>query len=383
MKDWPELSQELAQLKRQGRFRQLKNIEKKEGPYVYVGGRRLLNLSSNDYLGLTTRLRLEEILAELASAPTGAGAARLLSGNHCWYEQVEGLLTALFKRPALVFSSGYTANLGIISALCGRKDVIFADKLVHASIIDGARLSGAAFFRYPHLNYEALEELLKKHRFRYRRALIISESVFSMDGDKAQLAPLCELKERYEAFFLLDEAHALGVFGEKGLGLSEEEGRLEEVDLLLGTFGKALGSYGAFVVTSQTLKDYLINKARPFIFTTALPPLVLAVTKKALTLLPELKREREKLRHLSRFLRAKLGLAPDDTPIVPVVVGSEEQALTLARRLEELGYFAPAIRPPTVPPGTARLRISLTAAMEEEMLAPLVAEIRRFLAENS
>jgi len=329
-------------------------------------------------------MALEDLLPLLSEEAFGAGAARLLSGNHALYEQVETRLEELYGRPALVFNSGYLANLGIISALCGRHDAIFADKLVHASIIDGARLSGARLFRFPHQDYEALERLLAKKRPSFRRALIVTESVFSMDGDKVDLKMLLTLKERYGAFLFLDEAHAVGVLGERGLGLAEEEGLGEKVDLLLGTCGKALGSYGAFVVVSKrVLKDYLVNKARSFVFTTALPPVVLAATSLALKLVPGMRGERRHLRELSSFLRQELSLPPGDTPIVPVIVGEAEKALSLSRRLRERGFYVPAIRPPTVPENTARIRISLTALHTRQDLAPLIKEIKGFLSENS
>ncbi|NPA49189.1 MAG: 8-amino-7-oxononanoate synthase [Thermodesulfobacteria bacterium] len=381
---YKEIEGELRRWAEKGLRRELPPLERREGPYVYLAGRRLLNLSSNDYLGLSTRMALEDLLPLLSEEAFGAGAARLLSGNHALYEQVETRLEELYGRPALVFNSGYLANLGIISALCGRHDAIFADKLVHASIIDGARLSGARLFRFPHQDYEALERLLAKKRPSFRRALIVTESVFSMDGDKVDLKMLLTLKERYGAFLFLDEAHAVGVLGERGLGLAEEEGLGEKVDLLLGTCGKALGSYGAFVVVSKrVLKDYLVNKARSFVFTTALPPVVLAATSLALKLVPGMRGERRHLRELSSFLRQELSLPPGDTPIVPVIVGEAEKALSLSRRLRERGFYVPAIRPPTVPENTARIRISLTALHTRQDLAPLIKEIKGFLSENS
>ena len=375
--------EELCGLKEKGLLRSLPGVERKEGPLVFVKGRPLLNLSSNDYLGLSARLSLQEVLALIPDKNFGAGAARLLSGDHALYAALEERLETLYGRPALIFSSGYLANVGVISSLCGRHDGIFADKLVHASIIDGARLSGARLFRFPHQDYGALEDLLRRERKKLRRALIVSEAVFSMDGDKADLSTLVELKERYEALLLLDEAHAVGVLGDRGLGLAEEEGLIPRVDLILGTCGKALGSYGAFVITEETLKDYLLNRARSFIFTTALPPVVLAATLLSLKLVPEMKEERKHLRTLSAWLREALGLEPGDTPIVPVIVGENEKALALAERLRKKGFFVPAIRPPTVPPGTARLRLSLSALLSEEDLLPLVEEIKSFLAENS
>ncbi len=368
-----DLKKELDELDREGLRRRLPPIEALEGPRLKIRGRWLLNLASNDYLGLAQEISSEE--ATVLAQKIGAGAARLLSGNHPLYILLEKELERLYSRPALVFSSGYLANLAIISTLCGPKDVVFADKLVHASLIDGLRLSGAHFHRYAHLDLDHLERLLQKHRHRYRRALIVTESVFSMDGDVPDLHGLIALKRRYEALLLVDEAHAVGVFGKRGLGVGEELGVLSEIDLLLGTFGKALGSYGAFLITWPEIKDYLVTKARPFIFTTALPPLVVAASYLGLKRAIESPQKRRRLRALARWFREKLEDLREDfsveTPIVPFLVGENEKALLLAKRLFEAGFYAPAIRPPTVPPGTARLRLSLRADLSERDLAPL------------
>jgi len=378
------LEKELGNLQEKGLFRNLKIVEKKEGPYIWISGKRLLNLASNDYLGLAGRLSLKDLLPFLEEGDFGAGAARLLSGNHAYYEELETFLEELYGRPVLFFNSGYLANLAILTAFCGRHDGIFADKLVHASILDGAKLSGAKLFRFPHQDYEALEKLLFKKRATCKRALIVSESIFSMDGDKTDLKALLELKERFEALLFIDEAHAIGIRGRKGLGLAEEFGLGPEIDILLGTCGKALGSYGAFVVVSEKiLKDYLINKARPFIFTTALPPIILAATKKALSLLRSLEEERKHLRTISLQMRKQLGLTENDTPIIPVIVGESKMALKLSQYLFEKGFYAPAIRPPTVPENTARLRLSLTAEHTFNLLDDLVQEIKSFLSKNS
>ncbi len=375
-----DLRRELEALAARGRKRSLRVISARRGPWVKVEGRWLLNLSSNDYLGLSTEISSERILAVLEEFGSGAGAARLLSGNHLYYAELEETLQELYGRPALVFSSGYLANLGVLSGLCSRKDVIFADKLVHASLIDGLRLSGATFFRYPHRDLSALEDLLRKHRGRYRRAIILTESIFSMDGDFPDLPALVELKRRYEALLVVDEAHAVGVFGERGLGLAEEMGVLSEIDVLIGTFGKALGSYGAFVVAEEVVRAYLINRARAFIFTTALPPVVVAASLVGLREAAASSRRRKKVRDLARAFRESLGKTSgglaDQVPILPVIVGGDRETLALSERLFAAGFLAPAIRPPTVPEGTARLRLSLSASMEWEDLRPLVEILR-------
>ena len=376
-----EIRRELEELERKGRRRRLRTVEARRGPWVRVSGRWLLNLSSNDYLGFSAEppeiSTLEEILERFG---LGAGAARLLSGNHALYAELEEELARLYGRPALIFSSGYLANLGVLSGLCGRRDAIFSDKLVHASLIDGMRLSGAAFYRYPHLDLEALEGLLKKYRGKHRRAVILTESVFSMDGDFPDLSALSELSARYEALLVVDEAHAVGVFGERGLGLSEELGVLSRVDVLIGTFGKALGSYGAFVVAREEIRELLVNRARSFIFTTALPAVVVAGALAGLKRAVAAVDRRGRVRKLSRFLRGALGLPAEglssEVPIVPVILGEDRRALSVSERLYEAGFLAPAIRPPTVPEGTARLRLSLSATMEEHDLLRLADHLK-------
>ncbi len=375
-----EIKRELEALKEKALLRSLPPIEDRRGPWVKIEGKWRLNLASNDYLGLGATLTWEEAQEVLASWGAGAGASRLLSGNHLYYQFLEQALEESYGRPALVFSSGYLANLGVICGLAGRRDLILADKLVHASLIDALRLSGARFYRYPHRDLKALEDLLRQHRGRFRRALIVTESVFSMDGDFPDLKALVELARRFEALLVLDEAHAIGVFGRRGLGLAEELGVLSEVDVLVGTFGKALGSYGAFVVLPEAMKNLLLSKARSFIFTTALPPVVVAFSLKAFKRLPALEEARQRVRGLASSLRQALGLsAPGleaQVPIVPVILGASERALAVSRDLFSAGFWAPAIRPPTVPEGTARLRLSLTALMEESQLEPLVQRLR-------
>ncbi len=378
-----EIKKELEQLAHEGQKRALRDLEEVREGRIRIRGRWLVNLASNDYLGLASRWKLDKIAARFPGLVLGAGASRLLSGNHPLYPLLESCLEEAYQRPALVFSCGYMANLGVVTSLCGKKDVIFADKLVHASLIDALKLSGAKFFRYPHLDLNALEALLTKYRPNYRRALIISESVFSMDGDIPDLAGLIELKKRYEALLFLDEAHAVGVFGNKGLGVAEEQGLVPQVDFLLGTFGKALGAYGAFLITHPEFKAYLINKARPFIFTTALPPVVVAGAYLAFETAQKMTLERRALRKTALNFRKELGIriseTASQTPIIPVLVGENHKALALSEELFKAGYFAPAIRPPTVPPGTARLRLSLSAAIPWAALEKAASVINTFL----
>lgn len=363
-------------------WRTLSAVSNREGPTVVFKGKRCVNLSSNDYLGLASNKPLLGSFLSEGQAPSldehgmAGTSARLLAGNHAPYERLENDLSELFGgRPALVFNSGYHANLGMCSGLADRKDVFFADKLCHASIIDGMRLSGAELVRYHHLDVDHLESLLKKHRGQHRNAFVVTESVFSMDGDVPDLARIVKIKEDHDATLILDEAHAVGVLGPKGLGIAASLGLLDGVDILVGTFGKALGSYGAFAICGQNLREFLVNKARSFIFTTALPPAVLNWSRLALSTAVAMDRERTHLAGLWRRLRETLTAAGartgGDTQIVPVHIGESAKAVQTARLLQESGFLALPIRPPTVPPGTARLRLSLTANMKWEHIAGL------------
>jgi 8-amino-7-oxononanoate synthase len=298
--------------------------------------------------------------------------------NHRLEEQV-----ARFKgkESALVFNSGYQANAGIISALYSRSDCVYSDRLNHASILDGIRLSGAELIRFNHNDAAHLEELMKRTRSRYSRALIVTETVFSMDGDRPPLKELAELKERYGCALMVDEAHATGVFGARGSGLVEAEGLAGRVDLVMGTFGKALGSFGAYLASSRAVTDYLINTCRSFIYSTALPPAVLAANSAAIELVgrePERRvRLLERAAYLRSALRAKGFDVRGDSQIVPVVMGGNSRTMELAGRLQEHGYRVLPVRPPTVPQGQARLRISLTYLHDETVLRRLVDDIAR------
>ncbi len=373
---WEAYEAELAEIDLRGEKRRLLSVEARRGPYVKVKGRWYLNLSSNDYLGLASQVPWGQLAEAAHQLGLGAGASRLLSGNHDLYEALESELARLYGRAALVFGSGYMANLGIISALVGRRDVIFADRLIHASLIDGLRLSGATFYRYPHGDMAALERLLREKRPRFRRALIVTESIFSMDGDLADLATLVRLKEAYRAILLVDEAHAIGVRGERGLGLAEELNLIDNIDVLVGTFGKALGAYGAFAIVEEGLKEYLINRARSLVFTTALPAPVVAAALWAVRQLPRLSRQRQHLQELATGLRQALSRGPfpvlGESQIVPVVVGENQKTVELSNRLRQAGFFVLPIRPPTVPRGSARMRLSLSSEMTWKDLANLV-----------
>lgn len=349
-------------------LRSVKSFSKKDEKYVYFGEKKLLNLSSNNYLGIADNRRITEEFMKFIGGKYsfGSASARLLTGNLPVYKDLENLLAKLYnKESALIFNSGYHANVGITSALAQKGDVIFSDKLNHASIIDGMKLSQGKFFRYQHNNMQSLEQLLIRERENYENAIIITESVFSMDGDIADLAKIVELKKKYNCILAVDEAHAFGVFGKTGLGIAEHLNLTGEIDLLIGTFGKAVGSVGAFVVGDKTLIDFLINKSRPFIFSTALPPINIAYTKWVIeNKLPDTFEKREKMLALAQKFNSP-------SHIVPVIIGENAKTVEMCEILYQNGYFTLPIRPPAVPEGTSRIRISLTTEITEKDLENL------------
>jgi 8-amino-7-oxononanoate synthase len=348
-----------------------------------VGRQSFLNLAGNDYLGLAgNRSLIQAFYADLteekllACYGLGSGASRLMTGNHQAYLHLEELLAQWSGRAkALIFNSGWHLNSTLLPALTRKDDVILADKLCHASLIDGMRLAPAQTFRYPHLDYTSLAKLLHKHCTGKRRVFVVTESIFSMDGDCADLSTLVDITEHYGAILYVDEAHALGVRGRTGLGLAEEEGLLERIAFLVGTFGKAWAGQGAFVLCGQPSYDFLVNTARGLIFTTALPPVSLHWLSFLLPQIQRMERERQDLAALAATLRTGLqqqGLQTGgSSQIVPVLLGRTEEALRVASCLQEQGFWVQAVRPPTVPPGTARLRLSLSTAHRPESLAAL------------
>jgi len=370
-----QLSQELAALETQALRRRLQVLEEVlPGGRVRLEGRVLLNLSSNDYLGLAQDPRLiNAAQAAAARWGTGAGASRLVVGHLALHEAVEAHLAA-FKgtQAAVIFSTGYMANLGVISALVAPGDTVFCDRLNHASIYDGIKLSGATLHRFPHRDLNWLEELLRKYQDA-RRRLIITDSVFSVDGDLAPLAELVALKERYGAALMIDEAHATGVLGARGAGLAEALGLTDRVEIHMGTFSKALGSLGGYVAGDRRLIDYLHNRARSFIYSTALAPPVLGAIEAALEIVArEPQRRAYLLEESEKFRRGLMSAGLDtlgsETQIVPVLVGDNGRTLEFAALLRQQGLMAVGLRPPTVPPGRARVRFSLSAAHAREDL---------------
>lgn len=359
----------LKNLEEAAHLRKIQDFTAKDEKYIYIAGKRLLNLSSNNYLGFADNRRVTEQFLQTAGAKYsfGSASARLLTGTLPVYKELEALICELFQTEGtLLFNSGYHANVGVNSSLAQKGDVIFSDKLNHASIIDGMQLSQGKFFRYPHNDMEALEKLLKRERNNFRDAVIVSESVFSMDGDIADIEKLVELKNRYSCMLVLDEAHAFGVFGKKGLGVCETLGLIEQIDLIVGTFGKAIGSVGAFATGKKVLIDYLINKARSFIFSTSLPPVNIAFSKWIIeNELPKTYLKRQKMLELGKKFNSQ-------SHIVPVIIGENDKTVEMCDILYQNGYFTLPIRPPTVPVGTSRIRISLTTEIEEKDMDKLL-----------
>lgn len=378
--------EELENLKSVNQFRQIPDIEAKDGKYIFSQGKKYLNLSSNDYLGFGCNRDFEKEFLDFAKnfddTLFSSASARLLTGNHKVFVELENYVAKILnKERCLLFNSGYHANVGMISALCGKGCAVFSDKLNHASIIDGMKLAEGDFYRYRHLDYAHLEQLLAEKASKYEQVFIISESVFSMDGDIADISKLVELKQKFGAILIIDDAHGFGIFGQNGYGVCEN---IQGVDLVIATFGKALGSYGAFVAGDAVLIEYLINKARSFIFSTAIPPLCAMWTLWLLkNKLPKTAEVRKNLLDTAQFLRVELaskGLeTKGESHIIPVITGNNDKTVQLAEKLREEGFWILPIRPPTVPLGSSRLRISLTALVEKNDIKALPELIKKGL----
>lgn len=336
--------------------------------HVQVAGRDYVHFSGNDYLGLNQHPRVIAAATQALQAASGAGASRLVTGNHPHYAVLEAALAQhVGMEAALVFSSGYAATLGTISALMEEGDLIIADKYAHACMIDGAKLSGAKLMRFSHNDLTHAESLLAKHRADYRHVLILTEHVFSMDGDIAPLDALIVLKKQYRCWLMVDDAHGIGIINYPNKS---------SVDIWSGTLSKALASVGGYVSGSRLLMDFLIQSSRSLIFSTALPPSALAAAHEALAVMcDEPARGILALRHAHAFTQA-LGLAEAASAIVPVILGDDEAALNASAALKEQGFWASAIRPPTVPKGTARLRVTFSAAHTPEQVQALAAAVR-------
>ncbi len=371
-----EIDKELEYLKKSDCYRSLKEITSPNSSYIFLNNRKVLNFCSNNYLGLTTH---PEVIAHsikvLNEYGTGGGASRLISGNLSPYILMEQELAKFLNtESALIFSSGYQANIGVITSLVGKNDAIFCDRLCHASIIDGVLLSHAKLFRYPHKNYKILEDLLSVNTSKFNRKLIITESIFSMDGDIAQLFQIAEISKKYNAFLLIDEAHAFGVAGKEGRGVHELfDLKLDNYTLFMGTFGKALASSGAFVACSQKIREYLINKARSFIFTTAPSPASIGAAYKSLEIIRKYPEMRKDLLLKAQYFRNELKLKgfncmESESQIIPLLIGDIKKTMLFSKNLLEDDIYIHGIRPPTVPPNTARLRISLISTHTQDGL---------------
>jgi len=376
------IKKELELLKQNGQLRTIPQINFKTDGTVNIDGKKYLNFASNDYLGISTKSELRtQFLSKFSDKLLSSASARLLSGTSSEFTELEKTISNLFNKEAcLIFNTGYQCNLGVLSALCSKGDVVFSDKLNHASIIDGMRLADGEFFRYKHLNYDDLENLLIKKRNSYSRAIIVSESVFSMDGDIADINRLTEIKNKYNCLLMIDEAHAFCAYGKDITGLSYNK----DADIITATFGKAVGSLGAFCVSNKLIIDYLINKSRSFIFSTSIPPINIAWTNWLLNdKFNYIKEQRSKLADITEMAHKLLSdyniITPSKTHIIPIVTGSNEVTNKVSEILKSKGFYIPAIRPPTVPINTSRLRLSLTADTKIDDFKQVLDIVREFL----
>ena len=405
-----ELNRRLADLRGQNLFRELRRVDSAQGSHIKIGGQSFLNFSSNDYLGLANHPALKAAaIHAVEKFGVGAGASRLICGSLAPFHELEETLAAFKKtEAALTFSTGYAAAVGTITALCGKDDIIILDKLVHASIVDAAKLSGAKLRVFAHNDLDDLEDKLKWANRRDElyesqndeksgtritrpsekcRAFVITESIFSMDGDAAPLREIIALKEKYGAWLMVDEAHATGIIGKNGRGLAEELGGGGQIEIQMGTLGKALGASGGYICGSRALIDYLVNRARSFIFSTAPVPAAAAAATAGIRLVQSAEGEslRSQLRQRATEIKSALR-APRSAiagAIVPIILGDEAKAVAAAAKLREQNIFVPAIRYPTVARGAARLRVTLTAAHSESDVAELVRALNDLKLEIS
>ena len=383
MKHVEHFAAQLDVLKQQGNLRQFtSNVQ--QGRMIRIHDHEMLNLASNDYLGLAANIELrEQFFDETPNAQRwmSSASSRLLTGNFPEYEQFEASLSQAFHgRAALVFNSGYHMNIGILPALADSKTLILADKLIHASMIDGIRLSSAKYVRYRHNDLNHLSQLLQKYHTdeSFDRIIVVTESIFSMDGDETDLAELVRIKQQFSKVMLyVDEAHAIGVRGEHGLGCAEQYGVIDEIDFLVGTFGKALASVGGYLICHAVIRDYLINSMRPLIFSTAQPPICMAWTNFIFQKVLGLNQQRQHLQQISQYLQQAVQSKGFDCPstshIVPVIMGESQKTVNKAKVLQQQGFYIMPVRPPTVPQHGSRLRICLTSQLNQADLDQLVA----------
>lgn len=355
----------LSRLESENNLRTLPDVTP-QGLYLEHDGKRYLNLSSNDYLGIAGRSLHRDFMREVCNSDEfllSNPSSRLITGNSPDYTRLEQTLSNLYGGKAtLVLGCGYMVNSGILPAITEKGDLILADKLIHASLIDGLRLCQAEWQRFNHNDMEHLERLLKRYRANYRQVWVVTESIFSMDGDRAPLRQLQQLKEQYDLKLYLDEAHAFGVCGPDGRGLAAEEG--VDCDIMIATLGKAIASQGAFVVTDSLTRDFLVNRMRTLIFSTALPPISLRWSEYIISRLPQMEDWRQHLRDLSRLLTGDTS----STHIIPIMAGENRRAIEMSERFREAGFWVMPIRTPTVPQGKARVRVSLHAVLPDEAI---------------
>ncbi|MDR6224775.1 8-amino-7-oxononanoate synthase [Desmospora profundinema] len=379
----PEIKDELSQLEQAGRIRSLFPTEQGTEPVLFRQGHPMVNLSSNNYLGLASHPTVVQAAARaLEERGAGAPSSRLITGHDPAIAELEAAL-AQWKgtEAALVIGSGYLANLGVLSACLSRRDAVFSDRLNHASIIDGIRLSGATAYRYRHRDMNHLERLLQQADGKgFRQKWIVTDSVFSMDGDVAPLKELADLKEQYGATLMVDEAHGAGVFGPQGKGVAHHLGVADAVDIHMGTFSKAFGVYGAYIAARKEWIDWMLQRCRSFIYTTALPPAVIGGIRASLELVQSGQNLRTALLDHSRWFRRRLqdlgvDTDPFPSPIIPWVIGDDHAASAVSQALQERGVLGVAIRPPTVPEGSARIRFSLMATHRREDLEQAVEAV--------
>ncbi len=369
----------ISEREAQSLLRTLRPARSREHGYWHGPERSLIDLSSNDYLSLSNHPALKQAAVRaIEELGTGAGGSRLLGGDLALHHQLESRMAQFKgKAAALVFNSGYQANIGLVSALCQKGDAIFCDRLSHASLLDGARLSGARLFRFQHNDVDHLASLLRKHAADFDTTLVMTESVFSMDGDLAPLKAMAELKQSTPFTWLVDEGHATGLFGETGSGCVAQQGVTDAVDLVMGTFSKALGSFGAYVACDESVKSWMINACRSFIYSTALPPGVIAANLAALDRVIEEPSRREQVLARASDLRSRLQAlgwsVGGESQIIPVITGTSEKAVTLSQTLEDAGFRGAPVRPPTVPEGQARVRLSLCYDHDQAVVDRLVA----------
>ncbi|HQJ05456.1 MAG TPA: 8-amino-7-oxononanoate synthase [Spirochaetota bacterium] len=380
-------AKKLNEKKNRDNYRAQNYIDKTEGKYIEINNKKYINFSNNDYLGLTKELSVISAgNAEALKWGAGTGASRLVSGTFTNVSNLEKKFAGWNKKArALMFNSGYNANIGIVSALADEKTVVFCDKLNHASIYDGIFLSKAKIERYPHKDVEFLEKLLIKNRD-VEKKIIITDSVFSMEGDIAPLVEIAELSQKYETLLIADEAHSAGLFGDDYAGITSMYNLQDKVDVIIGTLGKSFGAFGAFAACDEILYDYFINSCRSFIFTTSLPPFIIGALNRSYEIILTENRGKEvllKAENFAALLKENgVDVGASRSQIVPIIVKSNSKSIELMNFLKEKGIYAPSIRPPTVPPNASRVRISITYLHTDEDISKLSREIINWSKKN-